>query len=465
MKEIARLRLEEVLEVSVLALLIVFGGCIPLAFLEKILLFPVTLLRIGLDVYVIAYLLRRFLRRRTVPAFTRLFLLFMAVLAIWLVYGCVSAFVSPYTETYTSVAHMMNLFQAICVVYCIYECCRSLRRVKLFLRVLGICCGALILLALAESFTGVHMSGSQLSNPGTYFNGVRELPAGLYLPTLFVSTAMEYNCNDLAAILTILLPALFITGEESLGGKILRLVLILLGLYVMIINDSNVTIVGLFASVIVYAIVYRRGWKWNLGMLAGSGALSLGLAAVITNLLLNVKKRLWQPLHGVLTNDFFNTGALLQDTTLTDPGAVQVGEGSLSIRIDICRDMWDMARGTHFLGGGPLCMGWFDTHPARTPYVNPHCWYLEVLAEYGVVVFLSYFGSTIYMYVQMIRAYLQNHETVFAQVIAMCTAFVFACIAPSSFLRFTCAWTLPALCIVLLRLNAADGISEGIQEL
>lgn len=443
----------EAAEVSALALLILFGPYVPIPFLEKILAFPVDLMRIGVDMYTAVYLFRR-IRRKSLKDFSPLFLVTMGVLGFWLVYGCAGALISPYTTAYQGFVYMSKLFWNVLTVYCVFECCHTLRRVKVFLSVLGVSCAALIFLSLAESFAGFHWAGSELYDPGTYFNGVRNVPAGLYLPTLFVSTVMECNCNNTAAMIAILLPALFVTGQERRWEQILCLMLTLLGLYVMIVNDANVCIVALFASVIVFTLLHRKSWKWNLGMLMGDIALTCGGAAYITNGLIAVKRHFWQAENVALTNDFFNSGVLLWSATLTDPGAMQVGQGSLGVRLNICRDMWDMSVGTHFLGSGPRGYGWFDTHPLRTAYIDPHCWYLEVLSQYGIVVFLSYFGSLVYMYVQMIRAYLRNKETAFAVVVAMCTAFVFACIAPSSFLRFSYAWILPGLCLALLRLDA-----------
>ena len=109
MKTPVRIPPSEAAEVSALALLILFGPYVPIPFLEKILAFPVDLMRIGVDVYTAVYLFRRILRK-SLKDFSPLFLVTMGVLGFWLVYGCAGALISPYTTAYQGFVYMSKLF-------------------------------------------------------------------------------------------------------------------------------------------------------------------------------------------------------------------------------------------------------------------------------------------------------------------------------------------------------------------
>lgn len=413
---------------------------------------PLDMLTIGLGVYTLAYLIRRF--RQEGGFFqrdSRFFLAFMGVMAFWFVYGCAAIFVSPYTTLYEGIQQMYYLAMGGCTVFCTYECCSSLRRTECLVKLLAWICAGLIFFCLAESFAGFHMKGSLYVDPGTWYNGTRNVPAGLYAATMFLSSGFDYSCNDVAARIGILLPALFVTGKEPFWEKAVRIALVVLGLYVMILNDSNVVIVAVLFSLLVYGILCAPARKASAVTLVSCVAFFTGISARLTQGLLALKAHFWTRSDVLPDTPALISGTLFYDTSLTNAGTSQVSQGSLFERVNICLDALDITRSTRFLGAGPAGYGWFDSHSHRSGYVNPHCWYLEVLSQYGIVVFIGYFASLVTMFFRMIGAYRKNHRPVYAVVVAMCAAFVFACVAPSTFMGYTYAWCLPGLCLALLR--------------
>jgi len=251
-----------------------------------------------------------------------------------------------------------------------------------------------------------------------------------------------------------------------------------------VVNDSNVVLVAMLLCFFVYGILRAQARWATAAALGGTLWLTLGKgAAAITNGLMALKARLWPAGAGVPWERFVHSGPLTIRASLVESGTlwagrgdldkitasaaaqadalvntnpVQLNRGSLVSRLRICLDSWDMALDTHFLGVGPHGYGWFETHPMRTRYMDPHCWYLEVLSQYGLAVFLSYFGCLVTIYGKMILRYRRNRRGVYAVVIAMCSAFVLACVAPSSFLRFAYPWALPGLCLALLNRDDAE---------
>ena len=81
---------------------------------------------------------------------------------------------------------------------------------------------------------------------------------------------------------------------------------------------------------------------------------------------------------------------------------------------------------------------------------NPHSLWVEILVQYGVFIFVAYLMFLLYIYIKLIKIYLQNKSETVLAVILMDTAFVFAVFSPSSFLEYPYQWIIIGISILII---------------
>lgn len=98
------------------------------------------------------------------------------------------------------------------------------------------------------------------------------------------------------------------------------------------------------------------------------------------------------------------SSVLLTLNSIRNPESIV--DASISVRINITLDGLIMTRRAKYLGVGP---GNFEHHMEQyavhqtAPPINPHNWWVELLAEYGLPIFLLYLGVFIYLLIRHIR--------------------------------------------------------------
>ena len=131
--------------------------------------------------------------------------------------------------------------------------------------------------------------------------------------------------------------------------------------------------------------------------------------------------------------------------------AITNGSGSLFNRIAIYFDAIEVTLQTCGLGIGPGSFTkYFQTHPHRSPLVDPHNWWIEILAQYGILVFLAYTGSFLYLLKHLITAFFRTRNTEFSIMAAVFCSFAVSCVAPSSFLGHNYQWAIAAIAVSML---------------
>ena len=453
-----------------MGLMVILGRAVPIRALEKVFFYAVPVDRLFFSGMTIVLLIRRFIRKKAAYPLSREFWLFAGMMVFWILWGVAGIFISPYSRIWEGGAECFFLFRGLTILYCLYEVLDTRRRTGLFLSALRLACAALILLAIWEALSGVHIWASRYpSMPAVVLDGRRWL-TGFYQDNLFLATGICYNENNFSSILAILLPLFFLTKDVPMRKGVLYAIVLMLGVFVLLLNDANIDGLALMAGLLAYILLARGSWGKKAGMLGGFVLLYTKAADWIGRVLLNGKKLLFHgPRAGELlaragldypTKKFslIPSGASLTGNLRNGVGkAMNSGSGALMTRIRIYQDGWDAFIASHGLGLGPDGYYWYflQDHGQRTGYRNPHNWWLEILSQYGVVVFVLYLASLLSLYIKMILAYRSNRDERFAVVVSMCTAFVIACVAPSGFIGEVYQWILPGLCLVLLRQDKA----------
>ena len=514
MKERKTLCAFDVLAV-LMGLLVILGRALPVRAADRVFIFSVTADRLFFSALTLALLIRRFLRKKAEFPLSRGFLLFAGMMIFWILWGAAAAFISPYCSLWEGGQACFALLRGLMILYCMYEVLDTRRRTDLFVSALRAVCVMILLLALWEAISGWHIWASIYGSMPVVVQDGRRWMTGLYQDNLFLATGICYNENNFCTILTILLPLFFLTRGQRPWKSVLYALVLALGVFVLLLDDANINAVALFLALAAYLLAARGNWLKKAGMLGGFVLLYAKAANWIGHAVLKLKGLLFRGARAsdLLANAGLSfpprvfsripTGDSLIDSirTMTHKAAVhsdgaltanglamrsglpriigaggsltdnlQTGianalanqRGPLMIRILIYRDVWDGFLASRGLGLGPGGFSIFNpmNSARQTNFRNPHNWWLEVLCEYGVVVFLLYLAGILTLYIKMILAYRRNRDELFALVIAMCTGFVMACIAPSSYVGEVYQWILPGLCLVLLRQDRERDSSE-----
>ncbi len=147
----------------------------------------------------------------------------------------------------------------------------------------------------------------------------------------------------------------------------------------------------------------------------------------------------------------------LNDSLMSQLAADQAGYGTIHIRSWLIRAGFDFFAQNPLLGCGPAGFRkMMEQNPAyleqTRSIVDPHNFYIELLSQYGIAFFAAYIGFVIYMFVKSIKQIFHEMRAGMpgrgVLVFLILTAFLFAGIIPSGFIRFIPVWIPFFLCVI-----------------
>jgi teichuronic acid biosynthesis protein TuaE len=251
-------------------------------------------------------------------------------------------------------------------------------------------------------------------------------------------TSFFHNQNDFATFIALWLPftlavPFFTKRDHLVGGSLLcSLVAVLCLLYTG--SRTNLLAYAVFVPTLLLAVALKRGTsttrrQWALGLvLVGLVTCTLLLG---TSGLLPV---LSPPAIGVQHWRF---------DTLGDE--IAAGTGSGGNRLNLIMGGLAALRGSHFLGVGP---GNAEYHlsqmPVLTKVYNLHNWWMEVLVNGGIIVFLGYvvfYAGLLYCLVR-VAITVKGRLLAFTatSLLAALLGYTFGALSPSSAIHFTPMW-------------------------
>ncbi|MBC1372540.1 O-antigen ligase family protein [Listeria booriae] len=229
--------------------------------------------------------------------------------------------------------------------------------------------------------------------------GLWEVITGMHLPrsgsTFYITTTSEhqptgfqFNTNDYAALLSILFPVVII--EMSKWRKRVAIIAIsiisVVAIYLIIVTFSRMAMLVILIEVIVLLVSWMRSWIF-VGIILGG----LGTALISYYFQWNWIVQLFSDITRAFTDK----------------------NGSTLERIEMYKATWSLIRDSNFIGIGA---GMLPTHlstvmygfeNASASYWSPHNYWLEVLANGGILAFLPlisffilYFINSIYYWVK-----------------------------------------------------------------
>lgn len=355
--------------------------------------------------------------------YTKSFGFFLIVMGVWILWGMFLLTYSSYVSLKEGTKEMLSILLGICSVICIYKSVNSTKDFENIIITIKIITIFLVLMAWFETFTNWHLASSSLiENEHTIFKYGKI--------KLYGSSTIFYNVNDFYAFLGIMSTLFFEKFYKPSG-----IFLLVSSFLLMVLNDANICLIAVAGAFLMFEMVKVHSMSKKAIVFV-----AFLTAFIMCNTILTTKFSLYS----------------IKDIFYVQIENTQRGVGSLYNRISMYLESIEIVIITHGLGLGPAGFSpYFLAGRHTTNLINPHNYWLEVLSQYGIAVFVLYIAFFIREIWRMFKIYKKKHTYEAAVLIAMCTAFIVASIAPSSFLTYSYQWVVLALCISLEKISVA----------
>ncbi len=346
--------------------------------------------------------------------------------AAWILYGMFLLFISNHSDYHAGLVEMISLTCGLLTVLILGIIITETELLKDIGLIVTVTINALLILALLEIVTGHHL-------PMSAFNDV-ESSLHQYANS-HLATGFSYNVNDFSALLTCMVPVVFILSKSSLKW------LTLLGVvFVNVINDATICNLAIIVCIVVYYIFFSN----SINVERRFVRIALIVFAVIVAVLLLLFFR-----------SFLATQKGILKTLAIQMSNAQSGSGSLFSRVVIYRDTIAAWLNGYILGCGPSSFSnYFVQHPSLSGLINPHSLFLEILFEYGIVIFMMFIGCLLLLLKRASWFYKRSSSSEMEKynvlVILSLITYVIASFAPSAFLGCSYQWLIVAICSIII---------------
>ncbi len=352
----------------------------------------------------------------------------ICLLIAWIGYGIILLFSSPYSNSHKGTIELLSLFNGLISLLILISVIRDIEDINFIFNIIYYVYLLLVIIGLIEITIGVHFETSAFNDLTVDNYSNRNVATGIF-----------YGENDFSTFLSCFAPIVLYKRKNYIG------IMALMGtFYINYINDANICIMALIVGIAFYLLFINKQKKRSQSLL------KLFILFVVLFLVILV----------IDSNDFLTEIPLLHVFKEQQINA-EIGQGSLYSRMLLYLDSIKASINTYFLGVGPFGFSnYFYIHPSGSNLVNPHNYYLEILVEYGIVIFIAFcvclFG-TIYKLIKRINVTTSSDSK--RKMIIGCEMLVLysiCCISPSSFINYSWQWIIISVAIIVLNVSFFD---------
>ncbi len=287
-----------------------------------------------------------------------------------------------------------------------------------------------LLVAFWEILTAKHLITSQY-HPKNYEHNKYEVfivTTKVYIPTSFYG-----NQNDFSTYIILSLPIIFFMVRNYL----IKLPLLLSGIFIIFYTVSRANLIGLFFQAIALPFLMNR--RFNL-IYIPLLIISIFSAVYTVGYIANspypefIKDERFRRFYGNIRNKIINTLKAREDF-------------STLIRKNLYRSSFEYFLDSKGLGVGVGQLKYlFENKPKYYVFYfsDPHNFYLEILAKFGIIVFFAYILFLIYIFLNTLNT-ISNpmSKAIFLSLLG----FLFGSISPYSLVLFYPFWAFVVLVI------------------
>ncbi|MDR1563613.1 MAG: O-antigen ligase family protein [Oscillospiraceae bacterium] len=359
--------------------------------------------------------------------------------AFWIAYGLIGLiFVHSRIE---GLKQLVDLLQCGLVLLALAVFMRTETDLKLVIRLLKLCAAVIFIIFAVQLVTQGYFSFSRYNS--NYIDYVIERDM------LLAPTTVFYNENDMCAIL-ILINVFFVFDmiRESRGFKVFYNCLgSIICFFIIATSDSQLAEAAVIFT-LIFALVFLIMRKREAQKISLASS-ELVLAVILFELmgqkagevLANLKYSFMSISIGGRGRTLLSTAQLVPLSSAADT-AQAIAHSSQDSRLNLTKEGFGMLWRSFFLGVGANHYQYNIKHPEKVNnLINPHNLWIEVLSQYGVLVFVPfaflYFRAA---YKNLKAAFKKGGGELQFAMAALSVVFIFSSILPSSSISLYPIW-------------------------
>ena len=346
-------------------------------------------------------------------------------MGFWVVYGIALLLISQYSDKHAGIIELLSLTNGLLVFVIVSMIGITEDGFNKISKAIVFSLNALLLLAFFEIITAKHLPTSFFyDTEANAFNGISPHSA----------TGFMYNVNDFSAMITCLFPVVLVCWKSPL-----RWVSTLAIMAVNMVNDSTSCNLAIIACLMFYFITndqIGQGRRFIRKALVIAAALAAAFIVLFGQSILGNRNDILGSLSRQVTN-------------------LRNSNGSLWKRVTIYKDSFSAFFNSRFIGLGPSSFtNYFTRHPSASPLVNPHALLVEILFEYGIIIFVWFLVMLVKIFKKALHCYNRDNDREnkkqFMMIMMIVIVYFIVGFAPSSFLGYAYQWLILALCCIRL---------------
>lgn len=341
------------------------------------------------------------------------------IMCFFVFWGFYILFSFLWTDNYYNTAKgLYNFIFNLMLIYIVIKLMNNIKNLLSLSTMIYFITIFMVLLGLVEILTGFHLPTSRYNDPEVIYDNV------VYLG---VATGTFYNQNDFSVFLSICFPFVFMyffNGRRF--SKIITGISLLLLLLIIIENDARLVLIAIVFQILLFIFLSNITIVRKI-------TFSTLIAVVLVILL--------------LTNP-----QLIESYKEIHQDIIQ-GSGSTIVRINLILNGLIMLYESYFLGVG---VDNFTENVNPLIYtgniVDPHNWWIEILAEHGLIIFIGYIYIYIYILKSLYKIANKKHELskIAGAILSSLVGMVITSIAPSSFFFFKPMWLFIGIALAVI---------------
>jgi teichuronic acid biosynthesis protein TuaE len=364
---------------------------------------------------------------------------YMAFFGIWTIYAVFS--LAWATDKSDAIRYVIFLFMGVSLIFFAAKYFRDYRDLRrLYLIWFGVFC-VLVLLGFWEHLTGHHLPVS-----GYYEAKLAALKPYVRAAVMYQPTGVFKNPNDYATFLALSIPFAIslIRYGKSKVAQLSGLVGAAGAFYLIFVTGSRANILSVLLELLVL-LLFLTSIRQK-AKVAIAAAVCLAIVLVL----------LPGPVREFSSKVVWELSSIIAQAELRS--------GSVYIRANLARNGLEFLYSTAGFGVGAgnaeYWMANFAQYDTRG-ILNPHNWWLEILINYGVFIFIGY----VVVYIEIIRKLWNSwheaagrEERIIAESLLLALiGFFAASISSSSIMAFTPNWMLFAFALAFLNYSFCHG--------
>lgn len=373
--------------------------------------FYITLMKVIILIGVVYVMVQRPIRQWLNfghPFINKVFFFFI----VWYAYGLASIF---WAKDPTAATRQMFYFSFyLLLIFVVLHLVKTTKEWYGIVKHMFIIFYLLTAIAVVEMMFAVHL-------PTSHYYGI---------PNAHQSTSIFYNENDFSFFYNLMFPfVLFKISQASSKLFNIHTVLAITVFGILYINDARLALLTTVVEILLFVLLKRKVW------------------------LKSVKQK-WFALVGSLAFLFIST-IVLKEKIISIYDQLISGTGSNAVRLNLIRDGLYMLKESHFIGVGAEN---FEANVHKDLFytgriINPHNWWMEILANYGLFIFIGYVVILLIVLVKLWKVYAGQNNVLALVLFIMWIGFIFGCMAPSRLFYFNFIWFLYPITLLLFKMQ------------